>query len=117
MSKMKLLSRQPNGVTFANPNDPDFQVRFKHTSNRKTIDGIAVDNHISEIIISDLNAVVFGQRTINDSLSVRVRVSGSSLSQERLKAILTSLISDLPKWTNESVLVGFSPETAPSIPA
>lgn len=112
---LKRLTRSDNGVIFANPTDPNYTVRFKFSTGRKTIDGSRVDNNIAEIIISDLFAVNVGdKKSIVDSLSVRVRVSGSSLSHDRLKAIVQALATDLPKWATEDVLIGFEPTTVPT---
>lgn len=114
---LKRLTRSDNGVIFADPADPNYTVRFKFSSGRKTIDGSRVDNNIAEIIISDLNTVNVGSnKSIVDSLSVRIRVSGSSLSHARQKAIIAALTKDLAKWASEDVLIGFEPTTVPSLP-
>lgn len=116
MANLRLLTRQQNGVTYANPEDPNYQVRFKTSIGRKSISGITVDNYITEVIISDLNTVQIGTASINDALSVRIRVSGSGASRARLGKILDALAKDITKWNSEGVLAGFEPATVPTTP-
>lgn len=116
MSKLKLFNRNNNGVTYADPADPNYQVRFKHTQSRKSLSGQTVDNHIAEIIISDLNPVQIGNTSVNDSLSVRIRVSGSGLSEARLNKIFAAIATDISGWNTDKVFLGFEPATAPTKP-
>lgn len=104
------------GSIFVDPLDPNFSVRFKTTRTRKSLNGFAVDNFITEIIVSDINPITIGSTTTNDTLAVRIRTSGSELSQARLKAILLSVASQIPSWNNENVLLGFRPTTLPINP-
>lgn len=113
---LKVLSQDTNGITFADPADPSYTVRFKFSSNRKSIQGNAVENHITEIIVNTNNpvAVCPGDTSCAlEAVSVRLRASGSSLSVPTLKKIITDLSSQLDTWTSEDVLVGFRPTTAP----
>lgn len=117
MSKTQLYSRDANGVTFANPTDPDYTVRFKNTQSRKTLNGVSVVNYVEEIVFNDLVPVTLGSNVGNDSVSVRVRISGSAQSHARVKQILKSLSSQLPAWADGNVALGFEPAVAPDTPA
>ena len=113
----QLLTNDAYGVTFADPTDPDFTVRFKTTRNRKNLSGIQVDNFVTEIIINDLSAITVGSTTTKDTLAVRIRTSGSDLSHARLKAILAKAASQVSSWNSENVLLGFRPTTVPLNPS
>lgn len=116
MSITQLLSHDATGVTFADPIEPDFTVRFKTTRNTKSLNGVSVDNYLHEIIVNDTNPVTIGNTSANDALSVRVRISGSVNSQARLKEIVKSLAGQLPSWADENAMVGFEPVTLPINP-
>ena len=117
MSKtLQLYSQQPNGVTYANPEDPNFQVRFKFSSQPKLLDGMRTTNHIAEIIVTDDVDVPLGTKTVQDAVSVRIRISGSFESQERVRDIVNSLADQLPSWAQENVFTGFTPTTTPVDP-
>lgn len=110
---LQLYSQQPNGVTFANPDKPDFQVRFKTTNQPKLIDGVRTTNYITEIIATDINSIELGSKSLRDAVSVRIRVSGSIESHGRMTEIIGNLASQLPAWVSENVLSGFHPVTSP----
>ena len=112
----QFLNADAYGSTFVDPLNPDFSVRFKTTRNRKSLNGFSVDNYITEIIVSGTDQITIGTATVNDTLAVRVRTSGSELSQARLKEILLSIASQIPNWANENVLLGFRPVTVPVNP-
>lgn len=113
INTLQLYSQQPNGVTFCDPARPDFVVRFKTTSAQKVIDGMKVQNYITEITANDNNVVTVGTVNASDALSVRMRASGSLLSIPRLKQMLLDLAGNLDAWGDENVLIGFKPTTAP----
>ena len=117
MSNTQLYSRDANGVTFADPTDPDYTVRFKNTQSRKTINGVSVVNYVEEIVFNDLVPVTLGSTTGNDSVSVRIRISGSAESHARVKAILKSAAAQLPSWADGNVALGFEPGVPPTTPA
>lgn len=112
----QFLNSDAYGSTFVDPTDPNFSVRFKTTRNRKNLNGIAVDNFVTEIIVSDLEPITVGSTDANDTLAVRVRVSGSEYSHARLQAILASVAEQIPTWNTENVLLGFRPSTVPVNP-
>lgn len=116
-SNTQLLFHDRNGQVFSDPSAPSYTVRFKTTNSTKKVDRASLSNYVSEIIVNDKNAVTVGDATVNDSVSIRIRTSGSDLSQDRIKAILLSIGTQLEAWTNENVLLGFEPSTVPVNPA
>lgn len=116
MSITQVLTRDAFGVTYADPASPDFTVRFKTNRTVKNLNGISVDNYLTEVIVNDANEVTIGTATANDLLSVRVRISGSVDSMSRLKEIVDSISSQLTTWGNENAFLGFEPVTAPINP-
>lgn len=117
MSNTQVLTRDANGVTFANPADPDYKVRFKTTTSNKTLNGVSVPNYVTEIIVNDTVGVSVGNVTANDAVAIRIRCSGSLASLARRNAILASIASQLPTWATENVMTGFEPVTPPLVVA
>lgn len=115
-NNMKLQAHLQDGSLFADPLKPSATCRFKTTQSPKTIDGIRLNNYVTEIIFNDTSPVTAGEKTANDLLSVRVRVSGALESQARIKSILQSLAAQCDLWVVEDVLIGFEPTTAPINP-
>lgn len=113
---MKLQAHLQDGSLFADPLKPSATCRFKTTQSPKTIDGIRLSNYVTEIIFNDTSPVTSGEKTANDLLSIRIRVSGALESSARIKTILLSLASQCDEWANEDVLIGFEPSTAPINP-
>lgn len=114
MSNTQLLSHNPNGVTYGSADFPDFSVRFKTVRTPKRLDSLRTVNLATEIIINDKKAVTKDQATADDSVSVRIRCSGSALSHERLSEILKGVSTQLPIWADENVILGFEPKTLPA---
>lgn len=112
-STLKLYSTQSNGVTYSDPVDPDYQVRFKTTSSPKNLDGQRVQNYVTEIAMSNTHDVNVGSKVVQDTLSVRLRISGAGVSVSALKKMVSDLASQVNTWAGEDVLLGFNPETAP----
>lgn len=106
-----------DGVTFVDPTETDFTVRFKTTANPKSLGDARVQNYISEIIINDLNNVTVAGATVQDAVSVRLRVSGAAESMARIKAIVDNLATQIGTWETENVFLGFEPTTVPTNPA
>lgn len=117
MSNTQILSRDANGVTFADPADPDYRVRFKTTTSNKSLNGVTVPNYVTEIIVNDTVPVTIGSVSANDAVAVRIRLSGSIASLERRKAIVKSIATQLGVWADENVMTGFPPATAPLVVA
>lgn len=116
MSNTQLLSHDAYGVTYADPSEPDFSVRFKTSRSKKSLNGVSTDNYLHEIIVTDTNTVTIGGQSANDALSVRVRISGSIESQARLQQIAKSIGTQLTVWSDENVFMGFEPATVPVNP-
>lgn len=116
MSQTQLYSRTVNGLTFADPADPNYTIRFKNTQQRKSLNGVSVVNYVEEIVVNDLVNVDLGKTSANDAVSVRIRISGTEASHARIKAILKSLAKQLPAWADANVALGFEPQSAPTVP-
>lgn len=117
MSLTQALTRDANGVTFADPLDPDFTVRFKTKRSNKGLSGVNVENYLTEIIINDNEVITVGNSSATEALSVRIRVSGSAKSMPRLKSVIASVAEQLPTWVDQNVLLGFEPTTVPNNPS
>jgi hypothetical protein len=105
-----------NSTVWADPATPSTTVRCKQTAGRKGLGGNVVDNHITEIIINDLNDVTIGDDTVPDTLSIRVRISGSVHSHTRARALVGLLTNTLNSWDDENYVIGFTPSTVPAFP-
>lgn len=115
MALQKLRS-DASGVTYALSSDPDYTVRFKNTSQSKSLSGIPVQNNICEIIINDINNVTLGSESVPEALSIRIKVSGSYQNKARKDALIGAVAAQLPTWATENVFEGFEPSTAPAEP-
>lgn len=112
---MQIIATDQFGVTYANPQDPDFQIRFKTTSARKSVDGISMQNYVSEVIITDNHKK--DATAPNEALSVRLRTSGSTENKDRLYKLIKFLAQNLDQFETDSVFYGFRPSVAPVVPA
>lgn len=113
MSNTQIYRREPTGVVFADPASPSFSVRFKTVKSSKSLGNLRTENVVSEIIVNDKNTITKDTVTVDDPVSVRIRISGSSLSHARMKAILLGVAHQLPTWGDENVILGFEPTTVP----
>lgn len=111
---IKIQKIENNGVVYADPADPGLSIRFKQTSQGKSLNGVPVENHVTEIIINDDNQVTVAGSNAIDAISVRLRVSGSAQSKARVKALL-GVLASTNAWADEDVFSGFRPVTSPSI--
>lgn len=117
MSSTQLQRRLPDGVVYSDPADPSYTVRFKTSSNPKSLSGNRTTNYVTEIIVNDNNIVTVGGISTVDAVSIRIRVSGASESMPRIKAILANIAGQVATWNGEYVLEGFEPTTAPNVVA
>lgn len=109
---MQIIATDQYGVTYADPADPDFQIRFKTLSARKSVDGKSLVNYVSEVIITDSHRV--GVDSPNEALSVRMRTSGSIENKAQVYALVDFLANNISQFKTDSVFYGFRPSTAPS---
>lgn len=114
-TNLAVKSQDSSGVTYALPTKPDMTVRFRFNTTNKTLNGVVTPNYSVEIIANDNNAVTVGGASALDALSVRIRVSGSLASKERLRDMLTSLCAQCATWETENVMQGFRPTTVPAL--
>ena len=110
---MKIQKIENTGVVYAEPSEPDYTVRVKHSSQPKSLNGVQATNQITEIIVNDNADVTIGSVAAVDALSIRVRVSGSLQATSRKKALLAALMTTLDNWQDEDVFSGFNPTTVP----
>lgn len=113
---LKIQKIEQNGVVYADPADPGLSIRFKQTEQSKSLNGVPVTNHVTEIIINDDNATTVSGADVVDAVSVRVRVSGTAQSKTRIKQLLGVLVHT-DNWADEDVFGGFRPVTVPSVAA
>lgn len=116
MPAMKLLQHLTDGQVYADPLHPAATCRFKTTSAPKVMDGVRLINYVTEIILNDINPVTIGDKSANDAISIRLRVSGSAASQTRIRALMNSISDQYPVWGTENVFLGFEPATPPVNP-
>lgn len=117
MSKqLKLKFRDANGLTYGDPSDSTFTVRFKRNQSSKTLDGNQVINQVSEIIWNCAPLVEVGDDTSRDYMSIRVRVSGADVSLAKRKALLAQVAKDLAVYATDDTIAGFDPTIAPTNP-
>lgn len=112
----KVQKIEQTGVVYADPADAGLSVRFKQSEQGKTLSGVPVTNHVTEVIVNDDNAVTINGVAATDAISIRLRVSASTFSKARVKALLVALAADVDGWADEDVFGGFRPVTAPSSP-
>lgn len=112
---LSVKSQDNNGVTYADPAKPDCTVRFRFGSTTKVLNGIPTPNLTTEIIVNDNNDVTVGGVSAVDALSIRCRISGCAASVERIRQLLYTVGSRLTTWSDEHVMQGFRPSTAPQI--
>lgn len=110
---LQRLTQDAYGVTYADPLDPNFTIRFKNTRANKSLNGVTTTNHVTEIIVNDDQQITISGVNATDALSIRVRVSGAFESTARKSQMLKSLGLQLVGWANENVLVGFEPTSTP----
>ena len=115
MTSLALKKSESSGVVYSDPSRPSYSVRFKNAASGKQINGLSVQNTVTEIIANDSVDVTVGGSSGVDNISIRIRTSGSSLSQARVAAILADLAAKLPTWTTEHVFIGFNPATPPAV--
>lgn len=112
---LKIQKIENTGVVYADPADPGLSVRFKQTEQSKSLGGLPVTNHVTEIIANDDNTIDLSGNSVTDALSIRVRVSATAQSKVRVKALLGMIAASVDDWADEDVFSGFRPVTAPVI--
>jgi len=112
---LKIQKIEQSGVVYADPADPGLTIRFKQADQGKSLNGLPVTNHATEIIINDDNAVTISGQPAVDAISIRLRVSASSQSKARVKALL-GVLALTSTWADEDVFSGFRPVTTPTVP-
>jgi hypothetical protein len=111
---LKIQKIENTGVVYADPADPGLTIRFKQVEQGKSLNGLPVSNHATEIIINDDNAVTISGQPAVDAISIRLRVSASAQSKARVKALL-GVLASTNAWADEDVFSGFRPVTTPVV--
>lgn len=83
---LRAIASDINGVTFADPSDVNATTRTRTVRTNKTVENQRVTNVRNEFIVNRPGTLIIGDDTVTEALSVRVTISGSTLSE-------TSLIS------------------------
>lgn len=112
----KVQKTENTGIVYADPADPDLTVRLKHSSQAKSLNGTAVTNQVTEVIVNDNFGLTIGGVAVVDAISIRVRISGALQASARKKSLLTALRATLDAWDDEDVLSGFNPASVPVAP-
>lgn len=115
MDNMKLLRRDANSFTFAAPSDPDQTVRFKTVQSMKNLNGVRVQNAATDIIFANMVPVEIRQVSATDTLSCRIRISGTTAANTSKSQLLKHAATQLLKWADEGVMDGFEPTTTPVV--
>lgn len=115
LTPLQMYRNGTDGAIFMSPAKPSYSVRFKTLRSPKKLGSIQTENVVQEIIATALNQVNVGNNTADDAISVRIRVSGSVLSEAAVNALATAIASSVPAWTAEHVMVGYNPVTPPSV--
>lgn len=109
----KVKDRDQFGVTFADPASPNDTTRVKQETKTKTINGISLDNNTLEIV-GLRSAPVKSDGSVTETISVRIKVSGSSLNQAAARDLAKDVMAATTAWLDEDVFVGFDPLTVPN---
>jgi hypothetical protein len=104
-----------NSTTWADPSDPNRSFRLKQTTSNKVLGGVTVENHVSEIIIGEPHGVTVEGVDAVDTLSVRLKVSGSVYSESQLLLNVELLCDTLEAWVADHYLSGFTPASVPAL--
>lgn len=110
---IKIQKIENTGVVYADPTDPGLTIRFKQTEQAKSLNGMPVANHVTEVIINDDNQITLSGVNAQDAISVRLRVSATAQSKARVKELF-ELLASLDNWADEDVFSGYRPVTAPT---
>ena len=113
---LQVLTRDSNGITFSDPDHPQYTFRTKTSKTKKSLNGQNVDNYVTEIIINDTSPIALpGGTNVGDALSIRLRLSGSGYSEARVNSLLKNLAGYIPKFVTSHSFLGFEP-AAPDYP-
>lgn len=120
----RLISNSDQGIVYTTPGSVNgYRLTFKSSKSTKDAGGgLKVPNHRLEIL-SNMNSTVSMKGTDcttkcgQESLSVRLIVSGSPLNKAQLDAMVEALCTQGIKWfKQEYVFDGFEPTTLPIDP-
>lgn len=81
---LRAIASDITGVTFADPSDVNATTRTRTVRTNKTVENQRVTNVRNEFIVNRPGTLIIGDDTVTEALSVRVTISGSTLSESSL---------------------------------
>lgn len=81
---LRVIAQDAQSVTYADPNDVSATTRVRTAVKPKVIENQKLSNIRNEIISNKVKTFVIGDDTVSEDLSVRVSISGSSVSEAAL---------------------------------
>lgn len=120
MTNTRLFSQDSSGIKYTVPGSTDgYVVTFKTSKTSKDVGGFKVPNHKLEVFVNTQAPVTVSSTTCTpkcgqESLSVRIIVSGSPQNKNELDKLVAGLSGQMVTWfEDEYVFDGYAPETAP----
>lgn len=112
---LRTLQQGTDSVTFADPNNVNATTRVRVARAQKTVESQRLTNVRTEVIVNQPHAVVIGDDTVTEQLSLRLTVSGSTLSEAQLLQMWKDLKVNFESIIAAKTLTGFVPFTVPLI--
>lgn len=107
------LQTQAGGVlTYADPSDISTTLRVSTSVANKTIKSVTAPNVRTEFVLLAPADIVEGANTANETLSLRVTLSGSSQNKADVAALWSNLKANVDSAIADGCLTGFIPSGA-----
>lgn len=105
---LRAIASDVTGVTFADPSDVNATTRTRTVRTNKTVENQRVTNVRNEFIVNRPGTLIIGDDTVTEALSVRVTMSGSTLSETSLISMWNDTKANInAAITSGKVLSGF----------
>lgn len=112
---LRTLQQGTDSVTFADSNNVNATTRVRVARAQKTVESQRLTNVRTEVIVNQPNAVVIGDDTVTEQLSIRLTVSGSTLSKAQLVQMWKDLKVNFESIIAANTLAGFVPFDVPLV--
>lgn len=112
---LRTLQQGTDSVTFADSNNVNATTRVRVARAQKTVESQRLTNVRTEVIVNQPNAVVIGDDTVTEQLSLRLTVSGSTLSEAQLVQMWKDLKVNFESIIAAKTLTGFVPFDVPLV--
>lgn len=112
---LRTLQQGTDSVTFADSNNVNATTRVRVARAQKTVESQRLTNVRTEVIVNQPNAVVIGDDTVTEQLSLRLTVSGSTLSEAQLVQMWKDLKVNFESIIAAKTLSGFVPFDVPLV--